>query len=32
MQKIINIDNVTSENRKKPNPNWPQLPEHSLKK
>ena len=32
MQKIINFDDVTGENRKKPNPNWPQLPEHPYKK
>ena len=32
MQKIINFDDVTGENREKPNPNWPQLPEHPYKK
>ena len=28
MQKMINFDNVTKENRKEHNPNWPQIPDH----
>ena len=25
---MINFDNVTKENTKEPNPNWPQVPDH----
>ena len=28
MQKIINFDDVTEENIKEHNPNWPQIPDH----
>ena len=28
MQKMINFDDVTKENIKKHNPNWPQIPDH----
>ena len=28
MQKIINFDNVTKENIKENNSNWPQIPDH----
>ena len=27
-KKIINFDDVTKENMKKHNPNWPQIPDH----
>ena len=29
MQKMINFDDVTKENIKEYNPNWPQIPDHS---
>ena len=28
MQRIISFDDVTKENIKKYNPNWPQIPDH----
>ena len=32
MQKIIIFDNVTKENIRKYNPNWPQIPDHPYRK
>ena len=29
--KMINLDDVTKENIKEHNPNWPQIPDHSCK-
>ena len=31
IQKIINFDDVTKENIKEYNPNWPQIPDHPYK-
>ena len=31
IQKIINFDDVTKENIKEYNPNWPQMPDHPYK-
>ena len=29
---MINFDDVTEESMKKPNPNWPQIPDHPYRK
>ena len=31
IQKMINFDDVTEENMKKHNPNWPEIPNHPYK-
>ena len=28
MQKIINFDDITKENKRERNPKWPQIPDH----
>ena len=31
MQKIINFDDITKENKRGHNPKWPQIPDHPYK-